>query len=82
MGPTHLARDALLLRDDDVFLPESLLQPLGSQHRLAGLQSRWNAERAGAAAAGAASPPHAHAAPARCPPSRSTGQTLGSAHRS
>ena len=70
MGPTHLARDALLLRDDDVFLPQRLLQPLRSQHRLAGLQGRCNAEKAGADAAGAASRPRARAAPAGCPPQR------------
>lgn len=75
-GPTHLARDALLLRDDDVFLPQSLLQSLGSQHRLAGLQSRWNAEKAGADAAGAAGRPRSRAAPARCPPQREAQDSL------
>lgn len=50
----HLARDALPLRDNDVLLPQSLLQPLGSQHRLAGLQSCCNAKRAAVGTAGAA----------------------------
>lgn len=80
-GPTHLARDTLLLSNDDVFLPQGLLQPLGSQHCLARLQSRWNAEKAGADTAGAADQP-CPSSPCQVPaPTRSTGQPLSSAHR-
>lgn len=43
--PTHLAGDTLLLCNKDVLLPQSLLQPLGSQHSLASLQSCCNTER-------------------------------------
>lgn len=43
--PTHLAGDTLLLCNKDVLLPQSLLQPLRSQHGLASLQSRCNTER-------------------------------------
>lgn len=43
--PTHLAGDTLLLRNKDVLLPQSLLQPLRSQHGLASLQSCCNTER-------------------------------------
>lgn len=43
--PTHLAGDTLLLCNKDVLLPQSLLQPLRSQHGLAGLQSCCNTER-------------------------------------
>lgn len=68
MGLTHLACDALLLCDDDVFLPQGLLQPLGSQHRLAGLQSRWNAEKAGVDTARTGNQARSRVAPARCPP--------------
>lgn len=79
MGLTHLARDALLLRNDDVFLPQGLLQPLRCQNRLAGLQSRWNAEKADADTAGAAALP---SSPCQVPtPVRSTGQSLSSACR-
>lgn len=69
-GPTHLACDALLLCDNDVLLLQSLLQPLRSQHCLARLQSRWNAEKANADTVGAA------AGPCQVPtPTRSTGQS-------
>lgn len=44
--PTHLAGDTLLLCNKDVLLPQGLLQPLGSQHSLASLQSCCNAEKA------------------------------------
>lgn len=49
---THLARDALLLSNDDVLLSQCLLQPLGGQHCLPGLQSRWKGEKAGGALPG------------------------------
>lgn len=41
----YLAGEALLLRHDDVLLPQSLLEPLWSQHCLARLQSRWGGGR-------------------------------------
>lgn len=49
---THLAGDTLLLCNKDVLLPQSLLQPLGSQHSLASLQSCCNAEKASGDAVG------------------------------
>lgn len=82
--PTHLAGDALLLCDKDVLLPQSLLQPLGSQHGLASLQSRCNRERAGGDAAGdMPGLPTAPLLSGHClapAPVKSMGQSLGSAH--
>lgn len=46
---THLARDALLLSNNDVLLSQCLLQPLRGQHCLPGLQGCWKGEKAGGA---------------------------------
>lgn len=80
--PTHLAGDTLLLCNKDMLLPQSLLQPLRSQHSLASLQSCCNTEREPVGMLLGTLPmallPRGHRVTSA--PEKSTGQSLGSAH--